>query len=234
MADDLTPKQSAWIDHFVICRNKTEAAARAGYKGNRNTLANIGSQNYRKPKIRAALNRRLRESTMNADEVLSVLDEQARADLGEFFKLVEEWTFFPLPTDDILDAEEVLDDSDPENERLRVSYLIRRVAIDTEKLLDPTYSHLLHKFSASPRSGVSLELYDKQKAAIQLGKHYALFTDVNKNEDWRDKALEYIRNKEVSYESLSKRFGASLAAELFRLAGVSVVSGGRPPGNAAT
>jgi hypothetical protein len=205
--------------------NKTEAAALAGYQGSREVLANVGSQNYRKPKIREELDRRLNERTMKADEVLYRLDKQARADVGVFFKIVEEWTFYPLPTYDILDAVEVIDTSDPEKPKERVSYFVRRVAIDTDKLVDPRYSHLLHKVSDTTRGGLSIELYDKQKALVQLGKHYALFTDKIKNEDWRDTALEYIRNREVSYKALADECGADLATELFKLAGVPVEIG---------
>lgn len=221
----LTDKQAAFIDHYLMCLDGTEAAARAKYKGNRVTLAAVAYENLRKPYIREEIDRRLKSRTMKADEVLYRLDQQARADVGAFFKIVEEWTFYPLPTYDILDAEEIIDKTDPEKPRERITYLVRRVAIDTDKLVDPRYSHLLHKVSDTARGGLQLELYDKQKALVQLGKHYALFTDKVKHEDWRDTALEYIRNKEVSYEALANECGADLATELFRDAGIPIEVG---------
>lgn len=214
-----TIKQRAWIDHYIICRNLTEAAALAGYKGSRETLANVGSQNYRNPKIRAEIDRRLKTLTMSADEVISRIDEQARADVGVFFKVVEEWTFYPLPLDDILDATEVVD---PETDETRVSYLVRRVSIDPEKLTDPNYSHLLSKVSSTARGGLQIELYSKQNALQMLGKHYALFTDKIKTEDWRDEAIQAIRDGRLGYGPLRDELGPSLADELFALARVSI------------
>lgn len=159
---------------------------------------------------------------MGPEEVLTRLADQATADVGQFFKVVEEWTFYPLPMHDILDAEEVVDDSDPDKPRTRISYLIRRVAIDTDKLVDPRYSHLLHKVSDSVKGGIEIELYNKQSALTLLGKHYGLFVDRLKQEDWRTDAIEMIRRGEVSYEALADEFDPDLATELFRAAGVPV------------
>ena len=214
----LTDKQRAFIDHYLVCLNATEAARLAGYKSPRQ----MGSENLSKPYIRQQIDKRLKSKTMTADEVIARLDEQARADIGVFFKVVEEWTFYPLPLDDILDATEVVD---PETDETRVSYFVRRVSIDPDRLIDPTYSHLLNKVSSTARGGLTIELYSKQNALQMLGKHYALFTDKVKTEDWRDKALEYIRNREVSYEALKDEYGGELATELFKLAGVPVEVG---------
>ena len=217
----MTEKQEAWLNHYLVCLNATEAARLAGYKSPRQ----MGSENLSKPYIRQQIDKRLNATTMTADEVLYGLHQQATANIGDFFKIVEEWTFYPLPTYDILDAEEVIDTSDPDEPRERVSYLVRRVAIDADKIVDPHYSHLLHKISDTARGGLTIELYNKQNALVHLGKHYALFTDRVRHEDWRDTALEYIRNREVSYEALADECGTDLATELFELAGVPVESG---------
>lgn len=47
----LTPKQKAFADYYIELGNATEAARRAGYKGNAVTLAAVGSENLRKPMI---------------------------------------------------------------------------------------------------------------------------------------------------------------------------------------
>lgn len=213
-----TDKQRIWLNEYLQCLNATEAARRAGYKH----AKQMGSENLSKPVLRQEIDRRLEAKTMSGKEVLARLDEQARADIGIFFKIVEEWTFYPLSTCDIIDAIEVKDTSDPDNPKTRINYFVRRIAIDTDKVMDPRYSHLLHQVADSPRGGLKIELYDKQKALIQLGKHYALFTEKIKHEDWRDTALEYIRNQEVSYEALADECGADLATELFKLAGVPI------------
>ena len=84
---------------------------------------------------------------------------------------------------------------------------------------------------ASARSGTSLfrvekgyaqpEIYDAQSALIQLGKHYALFTDKVKHEDWRDEAIQFIRDGQLPYEVVAREFGDNLAIELFQRAGIA-------------
>jgi phage terminase small subunit len=170
----LTDKRRAFALEYVKDWNKTQAAIRAGFSSK--TAYSQGSRLLKNVEVQAEIKRLLEENAMSAEEVLARLAEQARSDMGMFYKLVEEWTFYPLPTHDILDAEEVTDDSDPENPVKRVSYLIRRVAIDTDKLVDPQYSHLLHKVSDT-NAGLKIELYDKQAALNLLGRHHALFTD---------------------------------------------------------
>jgi len=51
----LTNKQQAFVDVYVETLNATEAAARAGYKGTRPTLAVVGHQNLNKPDIALAI-----------------------------------------------------------------------------------------------------------------------------------------------------------------------------------
>ena len=51
----LTDKQKAFVNHYLICLNATEAAKRAGYKGSYDTLRSIGSENLTKPNIREVL-----------------------------------------------------------------------------------------------------------------------------------------------------------------------------------
>ncbi len=92
---NLTTKQRFFVEHYLATLNATEAARRAGYKGDDNVLAVIGSKNIRKPKIRAEIDSRLAEAAMSADEVLYRLTLQAQSDFGEFLKLNEDgsWAF---------------------------------------------------------------------------------------------------------------------------------------------
>jgi len=84
-APRLTDKQRAWIDYYVIHKNATKAAELAGYDSDDySTLQSIGSENLSKPVIRAELDRRFRERTMTADEVVGRMVAAARFDLGEF------------------------------------------------------------------------------------------------------------------------------------------------------
>ena len=78
MTANLTGKQAKFVEEYLQDFNATRAAQRAGYSGNLNTLAAIGSENLRKPNIAQAIKVRLQESAMSADEVLQRLAEQAR------------------------------------------------------------------------------------------------------------------------------------------------------------
>lgn len=58
----LTRKQETFIAHYVsaaVSMNGTEAARRAGYKGNAATLANVAAENLRKPYISEEIDRRM-------------------------------------------------------------------------------------------------------------------------------------------------------------------------------
>jgi len=173
----LSNKQKAFVEEYLTDFNATQAALRAGYSSN--TSYSMGARLLKNVEISEAIQARLTEKTMSADEVLIRITEQAKADLGIFFKIVEEWTFHPLPTYDILETKEVdlVDrEGNPTGEK-RISYLVRHAAIDTHKLTDPQYSHLLHKFSDSPKNGIGIELYNKQNALQILAKHYNLTGD---------------------------------------------------------
>ena len=165
----LSNKQQAFVTEYLRDFNATQAAIRAGYS--ENAARGQGSRLLANADISAAIN----ERKMNADEVLLSITEQGRSDIGVFFKLVEEWTAYPLPSYDILGAEERVIDEDT-NEK-KEFYFTRHVAIDLDKLLDPQYSKLVKKFNDSPKNGVTLELYDKQSALALMGKHHKQFVD---------------------------------------------------------
>lgn len=64
-----TPKQAAFITEYLVDKNATQAAIRAGYSPR--TAAAIGEENLRKPDIRAAIDdalQRLAEATMTESE----------------------------------------------------------------------------------------------------------------------------------------------------------------------
>lgn len=164
-------------EYFKLNLNATRAYRAVFSTNNDNTAAVESSRLLRKPNVKAEIERRLKESQMEADEVLYSLTQQARGDLGEFFKLVEEWTFYPLPSYDIIDVKEVNDDTDPDNPVKRVSYWVRHIALDMDKVIDPRYSHLLHKFSDSPKNGLGIEIYNKQTALQTLAKYHGLLVD---------------------------------------------------------
>jgi phage terminase small subunit len=90
-----TDKQQLFISEYLKCWNATEAARRAGYRGNDNVLAVTGHDNLRNPKIAEIIQARIAEKAMSADEVLVRLAEQARGNLGDFLTFYE-GSRFPL------------------------------------------------------------------------------------------------------------------------------------------
>lgn len=78
----LTLKQRAFVEHYIITNNATEAAKRAGYSVR--TAKSMGSENLSKPAIQAALSSRLEEAhaknVATADEVLQTLTKIMRGE----------------------------------------------------------------------------------------------------------------------------------------------------------
>lgn len=94
----LTFLQSKFIDYYLANGgNGTQAARAAGYKGNDNVLAVTAHNNLRNPKIRAALDARMKDLTMSANEVLYQLTQQARSDARQLAGLnVEQIKVHPM------------------------------------------------------------------------------------------------------------------------------------------
>lgn len=61
----LSPKQQAFVDSYLVCRNATQAAIEAGYS--EKTARFIGSENLTKPNIAAALAERSKAAAETAD-----------------------------------------------------------------------------------------------------------------------------------------------------------------------
>lgn len=83
---NLTRKRRAWLEEYLKCWNATEAARRVEYR-HPNTqgprlLLDVGMQ--------SAIQNRLIEKTMSADEALTRLSDQARFDPGPFVYKDEE------------------------------------------------------------------------------------------------------------------------------------------------
>ena len=71
----LTPKQAAFVEHYIVDLNATQAARRAGYSPK--TAQAIGAENLTKPVIAAAIqkamNARTERCEISADKVLNEL-----------------------------------------------------------------------------------------------------------------------------------------------------------------
>ena len=80
----LTAKQRLFIDGYLKTWNATEAARRARYQGNDETLASMGAENLRKPQIRAAIEKRLKAHQLSSDRILARLGEMGMANIADF------------------------------------------------------------------------------------------------------------------------------------------------------
>lgn len=142
----LTDKQQSFISHYLASWNATQAAIRAGYSAK--TARSIGAENLTKPDIQAAIQTRLSELKMGADEVLSRLTDQARGSLAPFLRISPdgELTGFDLSADKPLHL-------------LKKASVTKRTFKDTDE------------------TTVTLELYDGQAALTLLGKHHKLFSE---------------------------------------------------------
>ena len=81
----LTLKQKVWLEEYLRCWNGAEAARIAGYKYPKQSAYD----NITKPYLLQKIKERLASKVMLADEVLMRLSEQARVDVGQFFREVE-------------------------------------------------------------------------------------------------------------------------------------------------
>lgn len=170
----LTNKQRVFIDEYVKCFNASEAARRAGYS--ERTAYSIGSALLKNLEVSAEIQERLSEIHMSADEALKRTSDIARGDVGVFFKIVDEWMFNPLPEYEILDQKEVIDDTqDPPKKD--ICYRVRHAVLDVDRILDPRYSWMIHKFSNSRKFGLSIETHDPTAAIRDILKIHGKFTD---------------------------------------------------------
>jgi phage terminase small subunit len=82
---DLTEKQKAFADEYIISLNATDAAIKAGYS--KNSAKEIGHENLTKPHIKKYIEKRLKEKEAariaTQDEVLEYLTEVMRGEKDE-------------------------------------------------------------------------------------------------------------------------------------------------------
>jgi hypothetical protein len=183
----LSRKHRAFIDEYFKTganRFNATAAYQAVYHSNSYEAAGANASRLLKnDKVSEEIERRMSELQASADEALIVVSEQMRARLSDFYKIVEEWTFYPLPTYDIIDQKEVevLDGEGSPTGEKKISYWVRHVAIDPYKLVDPQYSHLLKSFADTDK-GQKIEIADKLAAAdkiLRVNNKYRDTLDVN-------------------------------------------------------
>lgn len=83
----LTNKQQIFVEEYLISWNATDAARKAGYKGNNVTLRNVGSENLTKPYIAAIIQERLDTKAIDADTTLQGISDIATSDISDFMRI---------------------------------------------------------------------------------------------------------------------------------------------------
>lgn len=144
-------------------------------------------------KISEVVKARLDEVHMTADKALKNISEIADADIGVFWKIVDEWMFYPLPEYEILDEREVIREKDDGTKEKVISYRVRHAVLDMDKIIDPRYSHLIQEFSNNRRRGMSIKTYSRHDANRDILKVYGKFAPEKIDITNSDGSLNVIR-----------------------------------------
>ena len=161
MAGKLSPKQRAFVEHYLMCWNATEAARRAGYS--ERTAQEQGSRLLSKVMVEAAINLRISEQKATADEVLLRLASHSRRTMEDFLSAGGE-------TIDMLKARE-----------RGVLHLVKKFKVTTTTVVDKDGDGIeTHR--------LELELYDAQAATVQLARILGQYVERVEIHDLREKA----------------------------------------------
>lgn len=193
----LTLKQRLFAEAYVSNGgNGVRAAQMAGYNSEKyNVMAQIASENLRKPEIRAYVDRLTRDLSMGASEVLYRLTEIAHGDMRDFIGK----TYRELKLHN-------------------QGHLIKKIETRVEVKQDADGNDLPGHVEVT-----KIELYSRAEALLQLGRYHKLFTDKVEVQDPRVELIELIKRGDVTYEAVLESFkDETLAADLFRAAGVPV------------
>lgn len=80
----MTPKQAAFVSEYLIDKNATQAAIRAGYSAK--TAAAIGDENLRKPEIKAAVRAGLKELAKRTETEAEWVRRRLKQEANSFTK----------------------------------------------------------------------------------------------------------------------------------------------------
>lgn len=148
----MTNKQRVFIEEYLRCWNGAEAARRAGYS--ERSAYEISRKLLRKVEVSEAIQQRISEKAMSADEVLLRLGEHARGDMGDFLDIGS--MAFQV---DLNKAKEKGLTHLIKKARMRTVTTLSKEGVETET------------------NDIEIELYDAQDALVTIGKHHGLFTD---------------------------------------------------------
>jgi phage terminase small subunit len=167
----LSNKQRVFIEYYLQSWNASEAARLAGYKGKANV---VGPRLLANVSIAAAIQARIEELKISADEVLLRLAEHARGDMADF-----------------VDPQTLTIDFDTAAQKNKMR-LVKKVKVVTRK--EPSRDG----DTVDTIEAVEFELYDAQAALALLGRHHKLFTDKVETTKAEDPVEEQFREDILS------------------------------------
>ena len=150
--NNLTRKQSLFVDFYIQTLNATESARLAQYANPNKS----GPRLLQTPSVEAEIESRLAKHHASAEEVLAVLSNHMRGSLGDFIS-VNEYT-----------GEVELDLTRAQAEGKLG--LLKRISGQKKTGITKNGGEW-ESFT------FNVELYDAQQAAVHLGKYHKLFTD---------------------------------------------------------
>lgn len=148
----LTSKQQLFLAEYLLDMNATQAAIRAGYS--QRSATQIGQRLLLKDDISTAIQQKIAEKAMKADEVLEKLTDIARGDMGDFMDISS--MAYQL---DLHKAKE-----------LGLTKLIRKVK-------QRTITHVEKDGTEEETNHIEVELLDPLRALEMLAKYHGLLVD---------------------------------------------------------
>ena len=148
----LTNKQRVFVEEYLRDFNATQAAIRTGYSPH--TANEQGCRLLANANIKNAVEARIAERRMSADEVLDKLSDIARGDMGDFLDIGS--MGFSI---DLNKAQEAGKLHLIKKVKMRTTTTLAKDGVETE-------TH-----------DIDLELYDKVSVLEKMGRHHKLFTD---------------------------------------------------------
>ena len=165
----LSIKHQRFVEEYLQNSNATDAYQTVYPGVNRTTAASNGWRLLRNARIAEAIQARLDQAAMPADEVLSRITDHARADI-----------------DDFLNADGSFD--------LTKARRGKRTAL-LKKLKTKTTTRTVGEMEVQTVE-VEFELHDAQAALVHLGKYHKLFIDRSENRNY-DIDLSKLTNEQL-------------------------------------
>lgn len=191
MTKTLTAKENAFVEHYIVSLNGAQSARDAAYS--ERSARQIASRLLSKAYIQEAIQQRLAEKTISKEAVLSILGDIATGTMRDFVTI----------------------DANGD------------VSIDIAKAAAANKLHLVKKIKRTRRTRkvgrdeliedeLSIELYDKQAAAVTLARRYGLLVDQVAVLDWRkeladaglDPAEEFAQLVKQAKDRLTRSAGS--------------------------